>query len=281
MPLPPYIRREKDEPDTARIASGIRRCMRAERGVGGGADGGAALYAGDAGGARARGVEIATVTLHVGLGTFQPVRVERTEEIRLHAERIRFRRRRQRRSTGRGGGPAHHRGGHDDDANAGAYGARGRDARRRLEAHSGTTSIFLSPGPEFKVVGGLLTNFHLPQSTLLMLVRRLRGRERVLAAYAHAVEAAVPVLQLWRLHADSCMARAWTLVAARSSSREVDSMRWPYHRRHMTESKNTPTSRRFICSTRWRLFFARTTRCSGRGRCRRGRGYRRRRRMCS
>jgi S-adenosylmethionine:tRNA ribosyltransferase-isomerase len=61
-----------------------------------------------------------------------------------------------------------------------------------LEAHSGQTSIFLSPGHKFQIVGGLLTNFHLPKSTLLMLVSafagRESGRERVLAAYAHAVQ---------------------------------------------------------------------------------------------
>jgi S-adenosylmethionine:tRNA ribosyltransferase-isomerase len=56
-----------------------------------------------------------------------------------------------------------------------------------FEAHSGSTSLFLSPGAEFKVVGGLLTNFHLPESTLLMLVSAFAGREHVLAAYAHAV----------------------------------------------------------------------------------------------
>jgi S-adenosylmethionine:tRNA ribosyltransferase-isomerase len=56
-----------------------------------------------------------------------------------------------------------------------------------LQAHSGTTEIFISPGFEFRLVGALLTNFHLPQSSLLMLVSAFAGRERVLAAYAHAV----------------------------------------------------------------------------------------------
>ena len=59
----------------------------------------------------------------------------------------------------------------------------------RLEAHSGATNIFISPGHRFRVISGLLTNFHLPQSTLLMLVSAFSGREHVLAAYAHAVEA--------------------------------------------------------------------------------------------
>jgi S-adenosylmethionine:tRNA ribosyltransferase-isomerase len=58
-----------------------------------------------------------------------------------------------------------------------------------FEAHSGSTSIFISPGFEFRVVGALLTNFHLPQSTLLMLVSAFAGQERTLAAYRHAIEA--------------------------------------------------------------------------------------------
>jgi S-adenosylmethionine:tRNA ribosyltransferase-isomerase len=58
-----------------------------------------------------------------------------------------------------------------------------------FEAHSGSTSIFISPGFDFRVVSALLTNFHLPQSTLLMLVSAFAGRERTLAAYRHAVEA--------------------------------------------------------------------------------------------
>ena len=57
-----------------------------------------------------------------------------------------------------------------------------------LAAHAGETEIFLSPGYEFRLVGGLLTNFHLPQSSLLMLVSAFAGREHVLAAYRHAVE---------------------------------------------------------------------------------------------
>jgi S-adenosylmethionine:tRNA ribosyltransferase-isomerase len=136
---------------------------------------------------RARGVEIATLTLHVGLGTFQPVRVAELKDIRLHAERYTL--------------PA---------ATAEALNRAMAEGRRvvavgtttartlehiaaeivgggRFEAHSGATSIFIGPGHRFRVVGGLLTNFHLPESTLLMLVSALAGRERVLEAYAHAV----------------------------------------------------------------------------------------------
>ena len=59
--------------------------------------------------------------------------------------------------------------------------------RTKFEAHSGSTSIFLAPGHRFRIVSGLLTNFHLPESTLLMLVSAFAGREAVLAAYAHAI----------------------------------------------------------------------------------------------
>jgi S-adenosylmethionine:tRNA ribosyltransferase-isomerase len=135
----------------------------------------------------ARGVEAARITLHVGLGTFAPLRVERVDQVRLHSERYTI--------------PA-------DTADAVNRAIRdrrriiavGTTVVRTLEAaalesphaeltpHSGTTSIFISPGFEFRVVNALLTNFHLPQSSLLMLVSAFAGRERVLAAYRHAVE---------------------------------------------------------------------------------------------
>jgi S-adenosylmethionine:tRNA ribosyltransferase-isomerase len=136
---------------------------------------------------RARGAIVAFVTLHVGLGTFQPLRVDRVEDVRLHAEHYTL-----------------------PEATAGAVNAALAEGRRviaagtttvrtlehcalmaedrPLVAHSGATSIFISPRFEFRVVRGLLTNFHLPQSSLLMLVSAFAGRERVLAAYRHAVE---------------------------------------------------------------------------------------------
>jgi S-adenosylmethionine:tRNA ribosyltransferase-isomerase len=137
---------------------------------------------------RSRGVRIAYVTLHVGLGTFQPVRVERVEEIHLHTERytlpeetaaeVDSARREGRRVVAAGTTTVRTL---EHCARIAADGV--------LSAHSGTTDIFIAPGFEFRVVGGLLTNFHLPQSTLLMLVSAFAGRERVLAAYRHAVEA--------------------------------------------------------------------------------------------
>ena len=140
---------------------------------------------------QARGVQIEYLTLHVGLGTFQPVRAERLEDIRLHTEHYTL--------------PA---------STAEAITRARSDGRRivaagttttrtlehcaaigNLAPHSGSTSIFLAPGHRFAVVQGLLTNFHLPQSTLLMLVSAFlgeRGRERSgspgLHAYAHAIQ---------------------------------------------------------------------------------------------
>jgi S-adenosylmethionine:tRNA ribosyltransferase-isomerase len=131
----------------------------------------------------ARGVGQATLTLHVGAGTFQPLRVARLDEHRMHPEWFEV--------------PA---------ATVAAIG-RARAAGRRviavgttvcralesaaaggaLQAGAADTTLFIRPGYSFRVIDGLLTNFHLPQSTLLMLVAAFAGRERVLAAYAHAV----------------------------------------------------------------------------------------------
>jgi len=197
MPLPPYIHRNDSVDDKARYQT---------------------VYAQTPGSAaaptaglhftpeiltelQALGVIVERITLHVGLGTFQPVRVDRLEDIRLHTELYTL-----------------------PEATATAINAALKDGRRiiaagttttrtlehcarraldlgaprlasetwvELEPHSGSTNIFLQPGHQFRVISGLLTNFHLPQSTLLMLVSAFlgadQGRERALAAYAHAV----------------------------------------------------------------------------------------------
>jgi S-adenosylmethionine:tRNA ribosyltransferase-isomerase len=135
-------------------------------------------------------VEIARVTLHVGLGTFAPLRVETLTEVRLHRERytlpadtaeaVNRAVREGRRIVAVGTTVVR-----TLEAAAAAALESGGD---ELEPHSGVTEIFISPGFEFRLVGGLLTNFHLPQSSLLMLVSAFAGRERVLAAYRHAVQ---------------------------------------------------------------------------------------------
>ena len=132
---------------------------------------------------RGCGTEIAEITLHVGLGTFQPVHVEQIEEHRIHREQYHI-------------SPA----AADQINRALAAGRRivavGTTTVRTLEhvaqdgqvsAGSAEADLFIYPGFRFRVVGALLTNFHLPRSTLLMLVSAFAGREEVLAAYEHAI----------------------------------------------------------------------------------------------
>lgn len=165
---------------------------------------------------RQRGIETAEITLHVGLGTFQPVRAEVVERNILHkewyeiseaaAEKIQRAREAGRRVVAVGTTtvrtleyaartimssagiviPS--------EVEARSAAAQSRDLRSgapegppRIVAQSGEADIFIYPGFEFKVIGAMLTNFHLPKSTLLMLVSALAGRERVLRAYEHAV----------------------------------------------------------------------------------------------
>ncbi len=135
----------------------------------------------------ARGVEIARVTLHVGLGTFKPVKVDRVEEHRMDleraeipaetAERVNRAKREGRRVVAVGTTSVR-----TLEASARAHGGA-------VAAGAFETDLFLVPGAAFHVVNGLLTNFHLPRSTLLMLVSAFAGRENVLAAYREAVAA--------------------------------------------------------------------------------------------
>jgi S-adenosylmethionine:tRNA ribosyltransferase-isomerase len=134
---------------------------------------------------RARGVLVTYLTLHVGLGTFQPVRVPAVSEIHLHAERYGLPA-----ETAHAVSMAMAEGRRIVAAGTTTVRALEHCARiGRMEPHTGTTDIFLSPGSELRAVSALLTNFHLPQSTLLMLVSAFAGTERTLAAYRHAVQA--------------------------------------------------------------------------------------------
>ena len=135
---------------------------------------------------RQRGIETAEITLHVGLGTFQPVREEIVEEHKLHREwyeisldaayRIQRARDAGRRIVAVG----------TTTVRTLEFAAR-QNADGRITSQSGEADIFIYPGFEFRVVGAMLTNFHLPKSTLLMLVSAFAGRERILQAYEHAV----------------------------------------------------------------------------------------------
>ncbi|MDJ0711017.1 MAG: tRNA preQ1(34) S-adenosylmethionine ribosyltransferase-isomerase QueA [Woeseiaceae bacterium] len=179
VPLPPYLERDADADDVERYQT---------------------VYAKDPGAVaaptaglhfddqmleetRALGVRHAHVTLHVGAGTFQNLREEHIEANRLHAERVVV--------------------GQDCvDAVAAARSAGGRviavgttsvralecaSSGGALEPFSGETDLFILPGYEFRSVDAMITNFHLPESSLLMLVSAFAGRERILNAYAHAV----------------------------------------------------------------------------------------------
>jgi S-adenosylmethionine:tRNA ribosyltransferase-isomerase len=135
---------------------------------------------------RARGIEIAEVTLHVGLGTFQPIRVDVVEEHKIHrewysisaeaAEKIQRARDANRRIVAVG----------TTTVRTLEYAAR-QSPDGRITAQSGEADIFIYPGFDFRVIDALLTNFHLPKSTLIMLVSAFAGRDRTLAAYKHAV----------------------------------------------------------------------------------------------
>ena len=134
---------------------------------------------------RDMGIDIAEVTLHVGLGTFRPVKVDTIEDHHMHSDFYRIEQSEA-----------------DKINRAKANGHRviavGTTSTRTLESaaeedgtlreKSGWTDIFIDPGYKFKVIDALITNFHLPQSTLVMLVSALAGREHILAAYKKAVE---------------------------------------------------------------------------------------------
>lgn len=181
VPLPPYMAREADAADRERYQTVY-------------ADAPGAVAAPTAGlhfdrdmlaGIAQAGIAIGKLTLHVGAGTFTPLRAEALEGHRMHAERVRV--------------PAACV---EAVAAARARGGRvvavGTTVVRALESAAaggalapfdGDTELFIRPGHRFRVVDALLTNFHLPESTLLVLVAAFAGREQVLAAYRHAIDA--------------------------------------------------------------------------------------------
>jgi S-adenosylmethionine:tRNA ribosyltransferase-isomerase len=183
IPLPPYIDRKDEATDRERYQT----IYASARGSVAAPTAGLHFTPEILSRLRERGIETAEVTLHVGLGTFQPVHVDRVEDHKLHGERYEI-----------------------SIETAEKINAALAEGRRvvavgtttvrtlenaailaggcRIEAGSGEASLFIYPGFGFQIVGAMLTNFHLPESTLLMLVCALGGQERILEAYRYGVE---------------------------------------------------------------------------------------------
>ncbi|MBN2181541.1 MAG: tRNA preQ1(34) S-adenosylmethionine ribosyltransferase-isomerase QueA [Sedimentisphaerales bacterium] len=183
-PLPPYIKRD-DNPDIARLDKERYQTVYAQKA--------GAVAAPTAGlhfteeliqQLKTNGITFANVTLHVGAGTFKPITAENIEHHQIHEERFGI-----------------------DAENAGIINAAKKQGRRIiavgttstrvietiaensfLEPTSGTTELFITPGYKFKITDAMITNFHLPKSSLLALVAAFAGLEKILAAYKHAVE---------------------------------------------------------------------------------------------
>jgi S-adenosylmethionine:tRNA ribosyltransferase-isomerase len=181
VPLPPYLGREPEPADRERYQTVYAASPGAVAAPTAGLHFDRAALAAIASG----GVAIERLTLHVGAGTFTPMRAAKIEDHHMHAERIRVPD-----ATVTAVEAARRRGGR--------VVAVGTTVVRALESAAGggtlrpcegETDLFIRPGHRFRVVDALLTNFHLPESTLLVLVCAFAGRERVLAAYRHAVAA--------------------------------------------------------------------------------------------
>ncbi len=180
VPLPPYIERADEELDRQRYQTVFARRSGAVAAPTAGLHFDEPLL----GRLRERGVSFAWVTLHVGAGTFQPVREEIVERHRMHREYLEVPA-----ATCAAVQAARARGGRV--VAVGTTVVRSLESAARhgaLRPFAGETDLFITPGYAFRVVDALITNFHMPESTLLMLVSAFAGRERVLAAYRHAVE---------------------------------------------------------------------------------------------
>lgn len=182
VPLPPYIEHAADKSDEGRYQTVYARYPGAVAAPTAGLHFSEALL----GRLKDKGVDIEYVTLHVGAGTFQPVRVENLSEHHMHSEWYSMPEETARRIN-------------EAKAQGRRVVAVGTTSLRTLEsaadrvghveAGARDTRLFIMPGYEFKIVDALITNFHLPKSTLVMLVSALVGRERILEAYRHAVAA--------------------------------------------------------------------------------------------
>jgi S-adenosylmethionine:tRNA ribosyltransferase-isomerase len=181
VPLPPYIKRGDRADDRERYQTVFARDRGSVAAPTAGLHFGRALVAALAG----RGVELVDITLHVGYGTFQPVRVERVEDHRVEAERYEI-------GAAAAGSIARALGEGRRVVAVGTTTTRAletvaREHEGRIVAGGGWTEAFIYPGFPFRVITGLMTNFHLPRSSLLMLVAAFAGREHLLDAYRVAI----------------------------------------------------------------------------------------------
>ena len=182
LPLPPYIQRAADDPDETRYQTVFAREPGSVAAPTAGLHFDETLLERIA----ARGARCAWLTLHVGAGTFQPVRVEDLGEHRMHHERYLIPQ-----QTAEAIAATRAAGGRVIAVGTTSLRALEGAARNgSLEAGSGETGIFILPGYRFQVVDALVTNFHLPKSTLLMLVSAFSGVDTIRRAYAHAIAAA-------------------------------------------------------------------------------------------
>ena len=179
LPLPPYIQREPGADDAERYQTIFAKEVGAVAAPTAGLHFDETLL--DA--LRARGVEFGHVTLHVGAGTFQPMRAEHVHDHRMHSEWLNVGAElvaQIRRTRERGGRVVA----------VGTTVVRALESAMRdgeLQPFAGETQIFIFPGYRIRSVDAMVTNFHLPESTLLMLVSAFAGKDRVFEAYAHAV----------------------------------------------------------------------------------------------
>jgi S-adenosylmethionine:tRNA ribosyltransferase-isomerase len=180
IPLPPYITREDDQSDLARYQTVFAREVGAVAAPTAGLHFDQAIMEK----LKAKGVQSAFVTLHVGSGTFQPVRVENLSEHLMHKEYFAVLP-----ETVAAVQQARARGGRVVAIGTTAVRAlESASQSGRLEAGFGDTDLFITPGYQFKSVDAILTNFHLPESTLLMLVSAFAGYEHIMNAYGHAID---------------------------------------------------------------------------------------------
>ncbi|WP_250865107.1 tRNA preQ1(34) S-adenosylmethionine ribosyltransferase-isomerase QueA [Enterococcus faecalis] len=180
MPLPPYIKERLDDPDR------YQTVYAEENGSAAAPTAGLHFTKELLEEIRAKGVHLVYLTLHVGLGTFRPVSVDNIEEHHMHSEfyRLTEEAAKQLNEVRQAGGRI---------VAVGTTSIRtletiGTKFNGEIQADSGWTDIFITPGYQFKVVEAFSTNFHLPKSTLVMLVSAFAGKDLTLAAYQHAIE---------------------------------------------------------------------------------------------